>query len=67
MTTKPADTSQDPADADSDLLAAVDEGVADANAGRTVAYEKVRRWLLSWGSKKELPPPQCRSDSLGGR
>ncbi len=41
------------------FLAAVDEGLADAKAGRTVPYEKVRRWLLSWGTDKELPPPKC--------
>jgi predicted transcriptional regulator len=46
------------------LLAAVDEGLADEEAGRTVPYEKVRRWLLSWGSKKELPPPK-RAHSMG--
>jgi len=37
--------------------AAVDAGVADA--GRTVPYEDVRRWLLSWGTENELPPPEC--------
>jgi len=38
---------------------AVREGIADADAGRVTPYEKVRRWLLSWGSDKELPPPEC--------
>ena len=42
-----------------EFLTAVDEGLADAKAERTVPYEKVRRWLLSWGSDKELPPPKC--------
>ena len=37
---------------------AVREGIADADAGRTVSYEKIRRWLLSWGTDKELPPPK---------
>lgn len=41
--------------------AAVREGIADAAAGRTAPYEDVRRWLLSWGSDNELPPPQCPS------
>ena len=40
-------------------LAAVDEGLADADAKRVVPFEKVRRWLLSWGSDEELPPPKC--------
>ena len=43
----------------SEYLAAVDEGLADAKDGHTVPYDKVRRWLLSWGSGKELPPPKC--------
>lgn len=55
--TAPA-TDQDAQDR-AEYLAAVDEGLADAKAGRTVSYEKVRRWLLSWGGNKELPPPQC--------
>jgi predicted transcriptional regulator len=42
-----------------EYLEAVDEGLADVKAGRTVSYEKIRRWLLSWGSDKELPPPKC--------
>lgn len=41
-------------------LAAVDEGLADAEAKRTVPFAKVRRWLLSWGTDQELPPPKCR-------
>jgi len=32
------------------FLVHVDEGLADAKAGRLVSYEKVRRWLLSWGT-----------------
>jgi len=40
-------------------IAAVKEGLADADAGRTVPYEGVRRWLLSWGTDSELPPPEC--------
>ena len=43
---------------DAEFLAAVDEGLADVKAGRVVPYEKVRRWLLSWGSDNELPAPK---------
>ena len=57
MTPKP-ETATKP-DTDAEYRAAVEEGLADAAAGRTVAYEKIRRWLLSWGSDKELPPPEC--------
>lgn len=41
------------------FVAAVEEGIAAADAGRTVPYEAVRRWLLSWGTENELPPPTC--------
>lgn len=33
-------------------------GIADADEGRTVAHEDVVRWVRSWGTKEELPPPQ---------
>lgn len=47
-------------DDDSDaFIEAVKEGLADADAGRTTPYERVRRWLLSWGTDDELPPPSC--------
>ncbi len=52
---KPGPTRECAQTDDADYLAAVDEGLADAKAGRVVPYEKVRRWLLSWGSDKELP------------
>ena len=47
---------------DAAFLAAVEEGIADAEAGLTVPYEDVRRWVLSWGTENELPPPQWQSD-----
>lgn len=37
---------------------AVREGIAAADAGRTLPYEDVRRWVLSWGTPDELPRPQ---------
>jgi predicted transcriptional regulator len=58
MTTSKASETQ-AANDHGEFLAHVDEGIADAKAGRVVPYEKVRRWLLSWGSGKELPPPKC--------
>jgi predicted transcriptional regulator len=39
---------------------AVDDGLKSLNDGRSLPYENVRRWLLSWGTDKELPPPKCR-------
>jgi predicted transcriptional regulator len=42
-----------------DYLAAVDEGLADIAAGRMVPAEKVRLWIESLGTDRELPPPEC--------
>ncbi len=41
------------------FVEAVAQGVAAADVGHTVPYEAVRRWLLSWGTDAELPPPSC--------
>jgi predicted transcriptional regulator len=37
---------------------ALAEGEADIKAGRLVPHEKVRQWLLSWGTSDELPCPR---------
>lgn len=37
-----------PDDEDSETLAAIDEGLRDAEAGRTVPAEKVRKLLPQW-------------------
>ena len=42
------------------FVEAVKEGIVAADAGRTVPYEEVRQWLLSWGTENELPKPKCR-------
>jgi predicted transcriptional regulator len=39
------------------LAVAVEEARADIRAGRVIPYEQVRRWLLSWGTDHEAPPP----------
>ena len=45
-------------DPDAEAEAAADaEGLADIEAGRVVSGEAVKRWLLSWGTADELPPP----------
>ena len=49
---------QTDAEADAELAAAVQAGQASLDAGRSVSYEHVRRWLLSWGTDKELSPPK---------
>jgi predicted transcriptional regulator len=40
-------------------LAAVDEGIKAADAGRVAAHEDVAAWVKSWGSPDELPVPEC--------
>ncbi len=42
------------------FVASVEAGIADADAGRTIPYDGIRRWLLSWGTKDELSPPECK-------
>ena len=29
------------------------------NSGHYIRNEDMKAWLLSWGTKKELPPPKC--------
>jgi predicted transcriptional regulator len=41
-------------------LAAIDEGIRDADAGRLVAHEDVAAWVESWGKADELPMPECK-------
>ena len=41
-------------------LAAIDEGLRDADAGRVVAHDEVAAWVRSWGKADELPMPECR-------
>jgi predicted transcriptional regulator len=40
-------------------LAAIDAGIAAADAGRVVAHEDVVAWVQSWGGPDELPRPEC--------
>ena len=38
-------------------IEAIEEGIRDARAGRTIPHERVREWLESWGKEDELDPP----------
>lgn len=51
--TSPSDPAQDAA-----FVAAVEAGQASLDSGRGIPYEDVRRWMLSWGTEKKLPPPE---------
>jgi len=35
------------------------EADADFAAGRVISHEAMLRWIKSWGTPDELPPPQC--------
>jgi len=39
--------------------AALQEAEADVKAGRVISHQAVVRWLQSWGTPNELPPPEC--------
>lgn len=34
------------------------EGLADLDAGRVISHERMKAWLLSWGTPEEIPPPK---------
>lgn len=42
-----------------ELDAREQKAMADMDAGRFVTHEAVARWLKSWGTGNELPPPRC--------
>lgn len=43
---------------DANTLAAIDRGIADADAGRVVPLEEVRKLVPQWISKFESPKPR---------
>jgi predicted transcriptional regulator len=47
-----------PFELDPVYVAAIEDARAEVKSGRTVPYDAVRHWLLSWGPEKELPPPR---------
>ena len=42
-----------------ELDAREQKAMADMDAGRFVTHQAVVRWLKSWGTENELPPPKC--------
>lgn len=42
-----------------ELDAREQKAMADIDAGRFMTHEAVVRWLKSWGTDNELPPPKC--------
>lgn len=44
-------------------LAAVDEAIAELDAGLYIPGEEIEAWVESWGTENELPPPEPRRRS----
>jgi predicted transcriptional regulator len=38
----------------------IEKADAEILDGKTIPHELIRRWLLSWGTEKELAPPSCK-------
>jgi predicted transcriptional regulator len=41
------------------LMAEMSQGSRQVKAGHYIRNEDVKAWLLSWGTKHELPVPRC--------
>jgi len=39
--------------------ASLQRGLADAEAGRFISHDAMKRWLRSWGTGDPVPPPKC--------
>ena len=41
------------------LRAELRQADRDVRSGHYIPHEEMKAWLLSWGTKHELPPPKC--------
>lgn len=41
------------------LLAEIRQGERQVGSGHYIKHEDMKAWLLSWGTDRELPPPEC--------
>lgn len=41
------------------MLAEVRKADGQVKSGHYIRHEDMKAWLLSWGTKRELPPPKC--------
>lgn len=41
------------------LMAEVGQAERQVKAGHYIRNEDMKAWLLSWGTKREIPPPRC--------
>jgi len=41
------------------MLAEIRQGDRQVKSGHYIAQTDMKKWLLSWGTDDELPPPRC--------
>jgi predicted transcriptional regulator len=41
------------------MFAEVRQADRQVKSGHYIKHEDMKAWLLSWGTKRELPPPKC--------
>jgi predicted transcriptional regulator len=41
------------------MRAEIQQATRQVKSGHYVRHEDMKAWLLSWGTKHELPPPKC--------
>jgi RHH-type transcriptional regulator, rel operon repressor / antitoxin RelB len=41
------------------LLAEIRQADRQVKSGHYVEHDRMKAWLLSWGTDRELPPPRC--------
>jgi predicted transcriptional regulator len=41
------------------MLAELRQSDRQVESGHYIRHEDMKAWLLSWGTKNELPPPKC--------
>lgn len=59
MSEPPREFQEEPAVFDEADEADLRRIMADMDAGKFISNEAVTRWLKSWGTDDELPPPEC--------
>lgn len=41
-------------------MAEIEEGIKDAESGRVIAHDDVKKWLKSWRADPKQRPPTCK-------
>lgn len=50
---------------DAEELGAIEEGIAELNAGQRIPLDDVKAWIASWDTLYERPMPAPRCSSTG--